>query len=329
MNFTKKKLTLVILLVYHACACAQKIPQAKISNGIITAQIYLPDAEKGYYRGGRFDWAGVIPHLEFKGHTYYGKWFTEYDPFLHDAIMGPVEAYNPLGYSKEKSKKKEPFTKVGVGILEPLDTLPYLFSKPYKILDHGKWETKADKDKIVFTHTLSNGEYPYVYTKTIRLSGDNMIIDHTLTNKGSQLIDTHVFNHNFFIIDDDSIGPGYVLKLGFNLNVNPSTLEPFAKLEGNDVVFVRPLVTPSDHPSLRVKGFSTTDASEYDLRIENRNTEAGVHITADKPISSMYFWTAPKSICPEPFIHVLVEPGKSFSWSIIYKHYTISKDDSK
>ena len=35
-------------------------PEKHISNGVLTAKIYLPDAEKGFYRGTRFDWAGII-----------------------------------------------------------------------------------------------------------------------------------------------------------------------------------------------------------------------------------------------------------------------------
>src|SRR5262245_8293430 len=42
-------------------------PQAEISNGVLKAQFYLPDAQKGFYRGTRFDWSGVIGSLEFKG----------------------------------------------------------------------------------------------------------------------------------------------------------------------------------------------------------------------------------------------------------------------
>jgi hypothetical protein len=45
-------------------------PQAEISNGQIRAKLYLPDASKGFYRGTRFDWAGVVSSLEYKGHNY-------------------------------------------------------------------------------------------------------------------------------------------------------------------------------------------------------------------------------------------------------------------
>src|SRR6187549_2635799 len=72
-------------------ASAADAPEASISNGIIEARLYLPDAQNGYYRGTRFDWSGVIYSLRYQGHEYFGTWFERYDPKTHDAITGPVE----------------------------------------------------------------------------------------------------------------------------------------------------------------------------------------------------------------------------------------------
>ncbi len=47
-----------LLLSALAVSASAQIPQAEISNGVIKAQIYLPDAVKGYYLGTRFDWSG-------------------------------------------------------------------------------------------------------------------------------------------------------------------------------------------------------------------------------------------------------------------------------
>ena len=40
-------------------------PEAEITNGILTARMYLPDAERGYYRSTRFDWSGAIYSLQY------------------------------------------------------------------------------------------------------------------------------------------------------------------------------------------------------------------------------------------------------------------------
>jgi hypothetical protein len=87
-------------------AAAAQAPQAEISNSRIHAKLYLPDAQSGYYRATRFDWSGVIASLKCNGHNYFGKWFDQYDPKVHDAISGPVEEFLSngagLGYAEVK-----------------------------------------------------------------------------------------------------------------------------------------------------------------------------------------------------------------------------------
>jgi hypothetical protein len=82
------------------------IPQTEISNSLIKAKIYLPDTEKGYYRGTRFDWSGNMPELVFNGHSYFGEWYTwytKYSPEIHDVIMGPVEEFTALDYAETQA----------------------------------------------------------------------------------------------------------------------------------------------------------------------------------------------------------------------------------
>ena len=71
---------------------ASSPPEAEINNGVLKAQLYLPDAQKGFYRGTRFDWSGVIGSLEYQGHQYYGPWFTKYDPAVRDFVQACREA---------------------------------------------------------------------------------------------------------------------------------------------------------------------------------------------------------------------------------------------
>src|SRR5437879_460926 len=126
-------------------------PQAEINNGVLKAQFYLPDARKGFYRGTRFDWSGVIGSLEYKGHRYYGPWFTKTDPTVIDfiyqgadivagpcsAITGPVEEFSTddkaLGY--DEAKPGGTFIKVGVGVLrKPRDGSNYNRYRLYEIV---------------------------------------------------------------------------------------------------------------------------------------------------------------------------------------------------
>src|SRR5436190_22189008 len=89
---------------------AAEPPVAEISNGKISATVYLPDPVNGFYRGTRFDWSGVVRSLEANGHRYYGPWFTKRSETFHDFIydgedivagpcsstMRPADEYRPL-----------------------------------------------------------------------------------------------------------------------------------------------------------------------------------------------------------------------------------------
>mgnify|MGYP003910578521 CR=1 FL=1 len=61
-------------------------PVAEISNGTISATVYLPDPVNGFYQGTRFDWSGVVRSLEANGHIYYGPWFTKRSETVRDFI---------------------------------------------------------------------------------------------------------------------------------------------------------------------------------------------------------------------------------------------------
>ena len=79
------------LLSISRQASAGEYPGVELSNGLIKMKLFLPDPENGYYRGTRFDWSGVMPQLEYKGHNYFDEWKTPHDPGVHDDIVGPVE----------------------------------------------------------------------------------------------------------------------------------------------------------------------------------------------------------------------------------------------
>src|ERR1039457_1813767 len=111
---TVKATTILPLALALACAAAD-YPEVQISNDVLQVKLLLPDAHNGYYRGTRFDWSGAISSLQFQGSEYFGKWFDQYDPKIHDAIMGPVEEFltNGMGLGYEEAKPGQSFVKSG------------------------------------------------------------------------------------------------------------------------------------------------------------------------------------------------------------------------
>lgn len=309
------------LAVLLGAGPAEEFPQAEIWNGIVRAKLYLPDSEKGYYRGTRFDWSGNMPELEYNGHTYFGQWFRQYNPTLHDAIMGPVEAFSPVGY--DEAKVGENFLMIGVGMLAKPQEDRYFFANKYQIVNVGTWAVNTKPQQVDFHHVLKDKDYSYDYTKTVALTDGKaeLVLSHTLKNTGKKPIESQVYNHNFFILDKQPVGPDYVTTFSFEPSGDAGRTAAHGKIQGNQIIFNKQLVRGEHLQFESMEGFSN-DAKDYDIRIENRRTGAAVRITSDRPLSKLAFWSPSTTICPEPYIHVKVDPGETFTWKIIYQFYT-------
>lgn len=298
----------------------EKFPEAEITNGLIHAHLYLPDSNKGYYQATRFDWSGVISSLEYEGHSFYGQWFEEYSPTTHDAIMGPVEEFAPIGYSEAKSG--ESFLKIGVGTLAKPDESAYNSFKLYTIANPGKWKIKAKSDQIQFVHELNDAEYSYEYHKTIQLtkSKPELVLLHTLKNTGKKPIETTVYDHNFLVIDNQVTGPGFEVNFPDNMKGDGRGFGNIARIQDHKLIFLREL---NQGESVYCNGLLRLNniTPDYNLSIENSKTHAGVRIRCDQPMLKLVFWASLKTVCPEPFIQIKVEPGKEFSWKISYEYY--------
>lgn len=319
----KKHLFALLLVTSLIAATVDDVPQAVISNNAIKATLYLPDTATGYYRGTRFDWAGVIANLEYKGHSYFGKWFEKYDPFLHDAIIGPVEAFDPMGY--DQAKPGELFVKLGVGSLRKIDNEPYKFVAPYQHVDKGNWSVQKKGDQVRFTHVLKDAAgYSYEYEKTVKLTKGKpeLVLEHRLKNIGKQRIETAVYNHNFLVIDQQASGPDFKVQFPFSAKAT-GDLKDILSNSGQHIGFLRPLQNRESIYTL-VEGYGT-GASDYDIKVENTKTGAGVRIRGDRPLSKLAFWSNSKNLSPEPFIAINVAPGQEFTWKIAYEFYTIER----
>jgi hypothetical protein len=299
-------------------------PQALISNGTVHATVYLPDAEKGYYRATRFDWSGIIASLRYEGHTYFGQWFDKYDPKTHDAVMGPVEEFgtNALGFNEAAPGGK--FVKIGVGALKkPVDGGAYNHYTTYEIADPGKWTVRKGTDFAEFTQELTDAAgYAYVYRKTVRLAKAKpvMTLEHSLKNTGQKTIETSVYDHDFYMLDGKPTGPDFVVKFPFEVHW-AGTPSPLTEVEGKELHFTQEYA-PGQTAQSSLGGFDPLKVSDYDMRVENRKTGAGVRQTADHPLARINFWSIRNTVCPEAYIDLKVAPGQEATWRITYEFYT-------
>ena len=312
-----------LLSVFNFCV-AQHIPQIDISNDLVKAKMYIPDFDAGYYRATRFDWSGVMPYLEHDRHSYFGKWFKNYDPKVHESVMGPVEEFMPIGY--KEAKVGESFLKIGVGTLVKPEESKYTSFKLYDISNKGNWKVVEKSNKVEFIHILNDDKYAYKYIKRISLpkGKSEMVINHEFTNTGNKTIETQVYNHNFFFIDTVNIGSGYVVKFPYNIIAKGKVkgIGEFAKIEKREIKFIKSMQAGDQVYIEFITGYDL-NSKEYDIAIENQKTGAGVKIHCNRPLSKLVFWSAYKTVCPEPYICIKAEPGETISWDISYIFYSI------
>ena len=318
-------LNIGLILCLSSFLVAQDYPKAEISNGLMHAELMLPDSQHGSYRGTRFDWSGIISSLQFGGHEYFGRWYEHHDPKIHDAITGPVEEFrtNDKGLGYDEAKVGATFVRIGVGTVRKPDELAYRAYDTYEIVDPGKWTINRHNDRIEFTHRLTSEDgYAYVYRKTIHLvkGKPELLIKHSLKNTGQKVIETTQYNHNFFVIDHEVVGPEISIKFAFT-PVPTRGFNDRAEVRGKEIIFPRELQGKNGVFS-ELEG-TKNDVKDYDFRIENLKTRAGVHITSDQPLERVNFWAISTVASAEPYIHSRIDPGKQSQWTIRYDFYTL------
>jgi hypothetical protein len=314
-------LVFVIGLLAAGPVCADHYPQTVLRNESLSLAVYLPDAHKGFYRGTRFDWAGVIGKVEFGGrHKVFLPWKDTHDPTNYDDIVGPVEEFGmeaPLGYAA--AKEGERFLKIGVGELVKPKEEKYRFYHNYQIKRPGVWNVTTAPTEVVFKQAfLTKSGYGYRYTKRVTLDAvrSAFTLHHELTNTGTRPIDTDHYNHNFFNIDSDQVGPNYKLTFPASVKVKDPK-ERFQELLAvrleRDLVFIRPL----DKGSV----FATLDGlagQTGPIILKHSASGMQVNVEGDAPFEKVNVWGTPRVICPEPFIRIRLKPGESKTWFVRY-----------
>jgi len=312
--------TLAPLLIAASAAMADNdYPRVLLDNGSIQVSIFLPDSRRGYYRGTRFDWSGIIERVDYDGHRFYAPLHREHDPRGHDFVSGPAgefAMFQPMGFAEAEAG--ESFVKIGVGLLAKGDSKEYRFDEPYRLLRSSEWLLKYDRLSVRFAQQL-RGErgWAYSYRKTIRLQpgAAGFAIEQWLENSGEKTIDIVYYNHNFTLIDDLPFGPDYRVEFAFDTE-QAAAGSDLLSLRGKSLEVTAPLAGRSVWQPL----FAGDDPGGYNAaRVINKRSGAAVEFRGDRPIERMVFWAVERAACPEPFIRIYLEPGQSMEWVTHYR----------
>lgn len=304
---------------------APSYPSVELANKMVKMKVYIPDSEKGFYRGTRFDWAGMIASLQYKGHEYFGEWRPSHDPLAPSDVTGPVDGYIKGGLGYEDAKPGDEIIRIGIGVLKKEEEIEFNFSRIYKFIDFGTRKTTSGKGWVEFTHEVKRPSgWGFIYTKRIELlkKEPGFKMSYTLKNTGAKTIETDQFNHNFFMIDKGSTGSDFSLKFPFSIKPDESPRNrphPQVKYEGNEIIFSDPTLERDVWVSLI--GYSK-NPSDNGFELLNKKTGAGVKVQSDKPLHQLVFWATKNTLCPETFVYLNVAPGSEEKWSATYTFFT-------
>jgi hypothetical protein len=298
-----------------------------ISNGLITVQVY-PPGKKQLYQGTRFDHAGVVFHVTYKGQDYSTYWFDRFviDPsdegkypagVQHSccSVSGPVEEFASVGF--EEAGMGGRFLKPGIGIFKRTsdknDQFPTL-----PVLNEGKRGFKATGNSARFTQDLDDPQsgYGYSYMKTVSLvpGKPQMTIAHMLKNTGKKDIVTTVYCHNFLTLSPGS--EHMVITAPFAWSAEKPLQPELVKLDGKTIRYLAPIPAGVTTISL-MNGFGDK-ASDYDFTVANSKTGFGQRIRADQPIAKINMWSISTTYSLEPYIAIALKPGESKRWIYTY-----------
>ncbi len=122
-----------------------------------------------------------------------------------------------------------------------------------------------------------------------------------------------VYDHNFLSIDHLETGPSIVISFPFSPRAKQD-MGGLGEIRGKQLLFSKDL-RGSDTFYTELAGFGK-DASDYEIRVENQKTGAGVLITGDRPLANVGLWAVRTVVAPEPYIAIHVPVGQEFRWTL-------------
>jgi hypothetical protein len=334
-------LSMAALFLLNAELPAQSAdhPEAEISNGLLTARMYLPDPDKGYYRSTRFDWSGAVYSLKHGGNEYYGVWYDRIDPAVVNwvfqgeeivsgpasALAGPVNEFQtPIGWDEAEPGGR--FIKLGVGVLRRGEGNYNRFVH-YEVLNPGTWTVNRRANAVEFIQTLDAPElgYGYVYRKMVTLveGKPELVIEQSMRNTGAKAIRSEVYNHHFMVMNQQPPGPDFTIRFPFEPKPTRAPNAALINVEGNELVYAKQL-SGRDQAVVTFEGYGDT-AADTEMIIENEKLGAGVRITADRPLIRNMLWSIRSVFAIEPYMAVNIEPRQEFTWTNRFEYYTLPR----
>lgn len=296
-------------------ASAQAWPSATISNGLVSARLALPDDERGLYRGNRFERAGIIARLEYRGHTFFVGAPADPRPLDHGVCYGPAEEwFEALAW--HDAPQGGAFLKMGVGLFERAAHPRHMWYCTYWPQAVLPWTSRIEASTAEFTQVCAGPRgWAYRYVKRLVLAPGRpeLRIEHELANTGSQAISGEQYNHNFIRLDGRGTAAGYRCELAFVPRPSKD-IGRMARVEGRALVLNG---LPGEQIGCDLEGWSDAVADQG-FTVSCAGTPARVQVSGDAPLSRLFVFFHPDYLAVEPFVRIAVAPGATVAWTRTY-----------
>ena len=279
----------------------------RLDHGDLAVELCAPGE---YYRGTRFDRAGVCRSITKAGHVIADEWFACYDPLKHDAVCGMSEEfYGTVGF--DSAPVGGTFLKIGVGLLRRPDDAPYDWFRLYEIADPGEWSVEVSPTSAVYVHRLAGY---YAYTKKVELTSPcAIVVSHRLQWLAPEPLEIFSYCHNFFTFGGVPVGPSREIDFPFTPCGHWRSAYDNVGLVERGIRFCGP-VDPAC--SVYMGDLASTDGrTPYSFRIAEQSSGESVSVRGDVPLHHIVFWSNPRVACVEPYVQLRLQPGEMAEWS--------------
>ncbi|MAX23107.1 MAG: hypothetical protein CMJ19_01270 [Phycisphaeraceae bacterium] len=252
----------------------------------------------------RFDRSAAITKVTCHGKQLINRWGMP-DEFGQIGI-------GVLGF--DDAKIGESFIKPGVGVLQMIDSGSYKSGTAFPVKAWIRTTVSQSQNQVTVTQNspVIRG-YAYQLTKHYTITPDDgkIQIQYQLTNTGKRDWAIEHYNHNFFTLDNQPLGPDWMIHLEYPI---PSIPQSWMVMQGNELKI---RMIPKSYGFLQVNERLT--AQQANLRIKHRENNMSIDMQGDSPAYRMAWFFSPDSLCPERFHLIKCKPDESQSWSLAYQ----------
>jgi hypothetical protein len=293
---------------------------------LVTSRLSVAiDAPGTAYRGPRFDWTTQVRQVTLDGRLTFltqERDDNQWPEYQGRGLAGEFGIETPLGY--DTCPVGGQFPKVGVGLLTRSDDKPYHFFRPYPIDPARFTADQAAPSSLRFTadQPVHRG-WGWTLVRTWTAQGTDLSLETSLTNTGTEVLETEEYLHNFLNLGRGTVGPSWVLTRPGDWdpptlfeNVDP---EGLLVLQGSQVTWTRTPTTSffladRRHPAPATWTLTDTATGQ---RVSERT---------DFSPDRFHVWGVGHVVSPELYRRVRVAPGETQTWTRTWSFSTEADD---